>query len=484
MKKNIILLLLLLFALLAISCNNARQNTSLIRVNKITVVFDSIPDMRTWQSITGGTSQQRNLCSYINDEYEEWSFLHPETDSANYTIDIYSQRESVNFKVNFLGNNSHITFPLKTGSTYYIGFNDSVPYVKNGLEHINDYMQALYRTVYVEKISSVNKIDGSGPITFFRGKERFPTREEMKQILPNVIQKVDNEITWREWYIDSLHASAELDENEYSLFVDEVRLDKYIFNQNIKNNRFLVDFRNDFHESWDTITPIIALDSNFYLNYPGSFEMMYREQDIHCLLYCDDDTEMNDISRALHEKNTDKYFNKIVESQFLESVFARSTWDIIKRNKQEYSNMYPTSKLPDYLMTKYKVDTTSVNDVMLITKAGREVTLAEVMTSLRGHDVVLDVWASWCAPCIEQIKLGKEDREKKEKEGIAHVFITFHDEQSEWIKRTKEIGLDNEEHSYFTTNSKTSQWFKEMKITSIPCIITYNKIGEVVSIVN
>lgn len=480
MKENIIIL----FALFAISCNNARQNTPLTLENKITVVFDSIPDMRTWQSITGGTSKQRNLCSYINDEYEEWSFLHPEIDSANYTIDIYSQRESVNLKVNFLGNNSHIIFPLKTGNAYCIGFNDSVPYVKNGLEHINDYMQTLYRTVYVEKISSVNKIDGSGPITFFKGKERFPTREEMKQILPSVIQKAKNEIAWSEWYLDSLHASAELDENEYLLFKDEVRLDKYIFNQNIKENRFFVDFRNDFHESWDTITPTIPIDSNFYLNYPGSFKMLYREQDIHCLLYCDDDTEMNDISRALREKNTDKYFNKIVESMFLESIFARSTWDIIKRNKQQYLDMYPKSKLPDYLMTKYQVDTTNVNDVMLITKTGKDITLAEVMNSLRGHDVVLDVWASWCAPCIEQIKLGKEDRDKKEKEGVAHVFITFHDEKSEWIKRTKEIGLDNVEHSYFTTNSKTSQWFKEMKITSIPCIITYNKTGEIVSIVN
>lgn len=480
MKKNFTIL----FALLAISCNNVQQNTSLTFKNKIIVIFDSIPDMRTYQSITGGTSQQRNLCSYINDEYEEWSFLHPETDSVGYTLEIYSQRESINFKINFLGGISHAVFPLKVGNTYYIGFNDNVPYVKNGLEHINDYLLTLYGTVYDEKISSVNKIDGSGPITFFRGKERFPTRREMKQILPSVIQKAKNEIHWRECYLDSLYASAKLDENEYRLFMDEVRLDKYIFNQNIKNNRFFVDFRYDFHESWDTITSIFPPDSNFFINYPGSFEMKYREQDIRCLLYCDENTEMSDVSHALREKDTDKHFNKIVESQFLETVFATAPWNIIKRSKQNFLDLNPMSKLPNFLMSKYQIDTTSINDVMLITETGKEMTLTDVLISLRGRDVVLDVWASWCAPCIEQIKSSKAEREKAEKEGVAYVFITFYDEKSEWLKKIKEVGLDNEKHSYFTTNSQTSKWFKETKINSIPCIITYDKKGEIVSIVN
>ncbi|MDO5665063.1 MAG: hypothetical protein Q4G63_07395, partial [Bacteroidia bacterium] len=195
---------LLLTLLLCIGCNNPKEKKLINSKNKILIVFDSIPDMKTYQSITGGVSQQRNLCAYINDDFEEWSFLHPEPDNTNYTVEIHTRRETVNLKIYFLGGTSHVFFPLKRDSIYHIGFKDTIPYVKNGLEHINNYLQTLYGVVYDEKISSVNKMDGSGPISFFRGKDRFPNREEMKKILPGVIQKTEEEIRWREHYLDSI----------------------------------------------------------------------------------------------------------------------------------------------------------------------------------------------------------------------------------------------------------------------------------------
>lgn len=51
------------------------------------------------------------------------------------------------------------------------------------------------------------------------------------------------------------------------------------------------------------------------------------------------------------------------------------------------------------------------------------------------------------------------------------------DNEAAWKKRIEELELIQEQHCYFTTNSQTAQWFIDMKITSVPHVIRYNKVG-------
>ncbi|WP_211638582.1 hypothetical protein, partial [Porphyromonas levii] len=60
------------------------------------------------------------------------------------------------------------------------------------------------------------------------------------------------------------------------------------------------------------------------------------------------------------------------------------------------------------------------------------------------------------------------------------LFITFMDNSTDWKKRVKELRLDKEKHCYFTTNSQTSRWFIDMKVTSIPHVIKYNESGVII----
>lgn len=62
-------------------------------------------------------------------------------------------------------------------------------------------------------------------------------------------------------------------------------------------------------------------------------------------------------------------------------------------------------------------------DFVLADLDGNAVRLAD----LRGQPVVLNFWASWCGPCVEEFPLLREAAERHAAEGLAVVGIVFRD---------------------------------------------------------
>lgn len=62
-------------------------------------------------------------------------------------------------------------------------------------------------------------------------------------------------------------------------------------------------------------------------------------------------------------------------------------------------------------------------DFVLADLDGNAVRLAD----LRGRPVVLNFWASWCGPCVEEFPLLREAAERHAAEGLAVVGIVFRD---------------------------------------------------------
>ena len=62
-------------------------------------------------------------------------------------------------------------------------------------------------------------------------------------------------------------------------------------------------------------------------------------------------------------------------------------------------------------------------DFSLTTLDGESISLAE----LRGRPVIVNFWASWCVPCLEEFPLLAEAHERHADEGLAVVGVVYQD---------------------------------------------------------
>lgn len=63
------------------------------------------------------------------------------------------------------------------------------------------------------------------------------------------------------------------------------------------------------------------------------------------------------------------------------------------------------------------------------------------LKSLQGHIVILDFWASWCAPCIAEMPVVKEIYAKYKDEGLKIVGISMDNSKAAWMKAIDKVQI-------------------------------------------
>lgn len=80
---------------------------------------------------------------------------------------------------------------------------------------------------------------------------------------------------------------------------------------------------------------------------------------------------------------------------------------------------------------------TKAPEFTLPTVSGEELSLK----SLQGHIVILDFWASWCAPCIAEMPTVKEIYAKYKDKGLKVVGISMDNSKTAWIKSIDKVQI-------------------------------------------
>ncbi|GAB2771810.1 hypothetical protein GCM10027275_13260 [Rhabdobacter roseus] len=106
----------------------------------------------------------------------------------------------------------------------------------------------------------------------------------------------------------------------------------------------------------------------------------------------------------------------------------------------QYKQTYPASRFRPSVETKYQQWVAlsagqPAPDIRGITPDGKAFSLRE----LRGKVVYVDVWATWCGPCVEQFLHAK--KVKKQFEGndlVAFLYVSIDQNEDEWKKYLRE----------------------------------------------
>lgn len=99
------------------------------------------------------------------------------------------------------------------------------------------------------------------------------------------------------------------------------------------------------------------------------------------------------------------------------------------------------------------------------------------LDDLKGKLVYVDVWATWCSPCLKEIPSLKKMDEHFEGEEIAFVSICISDKEERWRKMVNEKELGGIQ--LFAPDSKIS-FIQDYSIRGIPRFILIDKEGKII----
>jgi len=103
------------------------------------------------------------------------------------------------------------------------------------------------------------------------------------------------------------------------------------------------------------------------------------------------------------------------------------------------------------------------------------------LEDFKGKYVYIDLWASWCSPCIAQIPYLKE-LEQKFKDKVNFVSIAWDDDYSSWKKMIVTQKLDGIQ---LFAEDKESDFFNfyDVQSSGIPRFILLNKNGNIIDLI-
>ncbi|MDN3585611.1 redoxin family protein [Pedobacter aquatilis] len=179
------------------------------------------------------------------------------------------------------------------------------------------------------------------------------------------------------------------------------------------------------------------------------------------------------------DNNLKKYCRFICIEKMVE--FGESIKDL-SRYYSDFKTRYKDASLNSYLDKKFQLNLQSElndqNDVKLISSAGQITSLNKIIKSSTGKLIYVDFWASWCAPCRDAMPASRKLAEAFKTKKIIFIYLSTDKNNDEWLKAAHLEKINNVSHSYRILNNGTSKFLKEIKLSSIPRYLLFDKTGK------
>lgn len=151
------------------------------------------------------------------------------------------------------------------------------------------------------------------------------------------------------------------------------------------------------------------------------------------------------------------FFEKHINEPFLKQPIAKY-YVAVKRNFE-----HPEILSDALLANVYKTPVKGLIDSIRKENAGKV--------------ILIDIWATWCAPCVREMPYSKKLMEKYKGKDVRFVFICTGVNKVLWTDHIKE--LKSGQH-YFLDQEQTKQLRKAFNVEGIPHKIMLNKKGDIV----
>ena len=101
------------------------------------------------------------------------------------------------------------------------------------------------------------------------------------------------------------------------------------------------------------------------------------------------------------------------------------------------------------------------------------------LASLKGQIVVVDVWATWCAPCIERFPHTVQLYKKYNDRGVTFVSMSVDDREDKQAVEQARAFLQKQNATFrnYLMDENILQSFQKLDIPAVPAVLIYDRAG-------
>ncbi|APZ46325.1 hypothetical protein BW723_08450 [Polaribacter reichenbachii] len=166
-----------------------------------------------------------------------------------------------------------------------------------------------------------------------------------------------------------------------------------------------------------------------------------------------------------------------------------NTIEILEKSINEYEDKFTKPSYIEYMNDikedlksyDFELSETALNS-KFININGDTLTLNKIFARSKNRIKVIDFWATWCPPCIKQIKEGKPFKDRLQVENnVEWIYISPEKDYQKWLKKNKEFEhVLNFNNSFFLLKGLKSSLASSFKVKEIPRYVIFDKNNKIV----
>lgn len=189
------------------------------------------------------------------------------------------------------------------------------------------------------------------------------------------------------------------------------------------------------------------------------------------------ETETYAIARMIRDYHLKGFSYSIQNIDFMNDLIKEYEDKFTNPTYIEYMNLIKEDlESYDFKLSESALDTKFVNYI------GDTLSLRKIFARSSKRIKVVDFWASWCPPCVQQIKEGKAFKDRLLVENnVEWIYLSVDKDYQQWLNKNKEFEhVLNFSNSFFILNGHKSSLASSLKVNGIPRYVIFNQKNKIV----